>query len=155
MIDSSSGLTKLDLAEFYIRTLDWIIPQLADRPVALVRAPEGIGAQLFFQKNPESLAIHGVDSISKAQAGHPAMVINSPEALLGAVQMSTIEFHTWNATGVDLKRPDRFVLDLDPDPALPWKSMVEATQLTLTVLDELGLKSVSYTHLTLPTIYSV
>ncbi len=55
--------------------------------------------------------------------------------------MSTIELHTWNATGVDLKRPDRFVLDLDPDPALPWKSMVEATQLTLTVLDELGLKS--------------
>ena len=141
VIDSSSGLTKRDLAEFYIRTLDWIIPQLADRPVALVRAPEGIGAQLFFQKNPESLAIHGIDSISKAQAGHPAMVINSPEALLGAVQMSTIELHTWNATGADLKRPDRFVLDLDPDPALPWKSMVEATQLTLTVLDELGLKS--------------
>lgn len=141
VIDSSSGLTKRDLAEFYIRTLDWIIPQLADRPVALMRAPEGIGAQLFFQKNPESLAIQGIDSISKAQAGHPAMVINSPEALLGAVQMSTIEFHTWNATGADLKRPDRFVLDLDPDPALPWKSMVEATQLTLTVLDELGLKA--------------
>ena len=55
--------------------------------------------------------------------------------------MSTIELHTWNATGADLKRPDRFVLDLDPDPALPWKSMVEATQLTLTVLDELGLKA--------------
>lgn len=141
VIDSSSGLTKRDLAEFYIRTLDWIIPQLADRPVALVRAPEGIGAQLFFQKNPESLAIQGIDSISKAQAGHPAMVINSPEALLGAVQMSTIELHTWNATSADLKRPDRFVLDLDPDPSLPWKSMVEATQLTLTVLDELGLKS--------------
>lgn len=48
VIDSSSSLTKRDLAEFYIRTLDWIIPQLADRPVALVRAPEGIGAQLFF-----------------------------------------------------------------------------------------------------------
>ncbi len=141
VIDSSSGLTKRDLAEFYIRTLGWIIPQLADRPVALVRAPEGIGAQLFFQKNPESLAIQGIDAISKVQAGHPAMVINSPEALLGAVQMSTIELHTWNATGADLKRPDRFVLDLDPDPALPWTSMVEATQLTLTVLDELGLKS--------------
>lgn len=141
VIDSGSGLTKRDLAEFYIRTLDWIIPQLADRPVALVRAPEGIGAQLFFQKNPESLAIQGIDAISKAQAAHPAMVINSPEALLGAVQMSTIELHTWNATGADLKRPDRFVLDLDPDPTLPWTSMVEATQLTLTVLDELGLKS--------------
>jgi bifunctional non-homologous end joining protein LigD len=55
--------------------------------------------------------------------------------------MSTIELHTWNAVSKDLHRPDRFILDLDPDPALPWKSMVEATQLTLTVLDELGLKS--------------
>lgn len=141
VIDPSSGLTKRDLAEFYVRTVDWIVPQLASRPVALVRAPEGIGAQLFFQKNPEGLAIPGIDSISKAQAKHPAMVINSPEALLGAVQMSTIELHTWNATSADLQRPDRFVLDLDPDPSLPWKSMVEATQLTLTVLDELGLQS--------------
>jgi bifunctional non-homologous end joining protein LigD len=69
------------------------------------------------------------------------MLINNIEALIGAVQMSTIELHTWNAVSKDLHRPDRFILDLDPDPALPWKSMVEATQLTLTVLDELGLKS--------------
>jgi hypothetical protein len=57
--------------------------------------------------------------------------------------MSTIELHSWNATTADLNLPDRFVLDLDPDPALPWKSMVEATQLTLTVLDELGLRAFS------------
>jgi bifunctional non-homologous end joining protein LigD len=69
------------------------------------------------------------------------MLINNAEALIGAVQMSTVELHTWNATTVDLDKPDRFVLDLDPDPALPWKSMVEATALTLTVLDELGLKA--------------
>jgi bifunctional non-homologous end joining protein LigD len=55
--------------------------------------------------------------------------------------MSTVELHTWNATTSNLDKPDRFVLDLDPDPALPWKSMVEATQLTLSVLDELGLKA--------------
>jgi bifunctional non-homologous end joining protein LigD len=69
------------------------------------------------------------------------MIINNAEALVGAVQMSTVELHTWNATSDNLDKPDRFVLDLDPDPALPWKSMVEATQLTLSVLDELGLKA--------------
>lgn len=69
------------------------------------------------------------------------MIINSAEALLGAVQMSSIEFHTWNATGDQLDQPNRFILDLDPDPALPWKTMVEAAQLTLAVLDELGLTS--------------
>ncbi|WQG57816.1 hypothetical protein RHM66_23415 [Pseudomonas sp. RTB3] len=69
------------------------------------------------------------------------MLINNIEALVGAVQMNTIELHTWNAVSKNLQKPDRFILDLDPDPALPWKSMIEATQLTLTVLDELGLKS--------------
>ncbi len=54
--------------------------------------------------------------------------------------MGTIELHTWNAVAPDLDHPDRFVLDLDPDPALPWKRMVEATQLTLTLLQEIGLR---------------
>ncbi|MNM73435.1 putative ATP-dependent DNA ligase YkoU [compost metagenome] len=79
-------------------------------------------------------------SYNKAQAGQAAMVLNGAESLLGAVQMNTLELHTWNATTKDFDKPDRFVLDLDPDPALPWKAMLEATQLTLTLLDELGLK---------------
>jgi bifunctional non-homologous end joining protein LigD len=68
------------------------------------------------------------------------MVIHRADTLLGAVQMNMLELHTWNATDKDFDKPDRFVLDLDPDPALPWKAMLEATQLTLTLLDELGLK---------------
>ena len=52
--------------------------------------------------------------------------------------MGTIELHSWNAVAPDLEHPDRFVLDLDPDPALPWKRMLEATQLTQTLLDEIG-----------------
>ncbi|MGN8342515.1 DNA ligase D [Pseudomonas sp. SMV71] len=141
VIDASSGTTKLQLAEYYASVAEFILPQLADRPVALVRAPDGIAGELFFQKNAERLAIPGITSLDKSVTGHPVMIINNPEALIGAVQMSTVELHTWNATTVDLEKPDRFVLDLDPDPALPWKSMVEATQLTLTVLDELGLKA--------------
>lgn len=141
VIDASSGTTKLQLAEYYASVAEFILPELADRPVALVRAPDGIVGELFFQKNPERLAIPGITSLDKALTGQPVMIINNAEALIGAVQMSTVELHTWNATSVDLDKPDRFVLDLDPDPALPWKSMVEATQLTLSVLDELGLKA--------------
>ena len=69
------------------------------------------------------------------------MTIDTPEALVSAAQMGTIELHTWNAVAPVLDHPDRFVLDLDPDPALPWKRMVEATQLTQTLLDEIGLQS--------------
>lgn len=141
VIDAVSGTTKMQLAEYYASVAEWILPQLKDRPVALVRAPDGIAGELFFQKNAERLAIPGITTLDKDLTGQPVMLINNAEALIGAVQMSTVELHTWNATTVDLEKPDRFVLDLDPDPALPWKSMVEATALTLTVLDELGLKA--------------
>ncbi|WP_223433317.1 DNA ligase D [Pseudomonas sp. GL-B-26] len=141
VIDASSGTTKVQLAEYYASVAEWILPELKDRPVALVRAPDGIAGELFFQKNAEHLAIPGITTLDKALTGQPVMIINNAEALVGAVQMSTVELHTWNATSDNLDKPDRFVLDLDPDPALPWKSMVEATQLTLSVLDELGLRA--------------
>ncbi|MHC8320962.1 DNA ligase D [Pseudomonas sp. GB2N2] len=141
VIDASSGTTKVQLAEYYASVAEWILPELKDRPVALVRAPDGIAGELFFQKNADRLAIPGITVLDKALTGQPIMLINSAEALIGAVQMSTVELHTWNAISDNLDKPDRFVLDLDPDPALPWKSMVEATQLTLSVLDELGLKA--------------
>jgi len=141
VIDASSGTTKVQLAQYYASVAEWILPELKDRPVALVRAPDGIAGELFFQKNAERLAIPGITTLDKALTGQPVMIINNAEALIGAVQMSTVELHTWNATSDNLDKPDRFVLDLDPDPALPWKSMVEATQLTLSVLDELGLKA--------------
>jgi bifunctional non-homologous end joining protein LigD len=141
VIDATSGTTKVQLAEYYASVAEWILPELKDRPVALVRAPDGIAGELFFQKNAERLAIPGITTLDKELTGQPVMIINNAEALIGAVQMSTVELHTWNATSDNLDKPDRFVLDLDPDPALPWKSMVEATQLTLSVLDELGLKA--------------
>lgn len=140
VVDATIGATKRQVAEYYAQVADWLLPQLKDRPVALVRAPDGLAGKLFFQKNAGQLHIPKVLSYSKAQAGQAAMVLNRADSLLGAVQMNTLELHTWNATNKDFDKPDRFVLDLDPDPALPWKAMLEATQLTLTLLDELGLK---------------
>lgn len=140
VIDATTGVTKREIAEYYADVAKWLMPQLKNRPVALVRAPEGLSGELFFQKNAGQLHIPGVLSYEKAEAGQAAMVLNRPDSLLGAVQMNMLELHTWNATDKDFDKPDRFVLDLDPDPALPWKSMVEATQLTLTLLDELGLQ---------------
>lgn len=140
VIDATSGSTKRDVAGYYAQVAPWILPHLKHRPVALVRAPEGLAGELFFQKNAGQLHIPNVLTYDKAEAGQAAMVINRADTLLGAVQMNMLELHTWNATDKDFDKPDRFVLDLDPDPALPWKAMLEATQLTLTLLDELGLK---------------
>ncbi|MFJ1338975.1 non-homologous end-joining DNA ligase, partial [Pseudomonas caricapapayae] len=141
IVDASSGISKRQVAEYYALVAPWVLPHLKRRPVALVRAPDGLAGELFFQKNAAQLNIPGLESHDKAEAGQALMIIDQADTLLGAVQMNTLELHTWNATAKDFDKPDRFILDLDPDPALPWKAMLEATQLTLALLDELGLQA--------------
>ncbi|MCI0916624.1 DNA ligase D [Pseudomonas stutzeri] len=143
IIDKTIGATKMELARFYAEVAPWALPHLRHRPLALVRAPEGIDGELFFQKHTEKLSIPHITQLDTALfPDHAAlMTIDTLEALVSAAQMGTIELHTWNAVAPVLDHPDRFVLDLDPDPALPWKRMVEATQLTQTLLDEIGLQS--------------
>lgn len=143
VIDKSIGATKMELARFYAEVAPWALPYIRQRPLALVRAPEGIDGELFFQKHIEKLSIPHVTQLDTALfPKHAAlMTIDTVEALVSAAQMGTIELHTWNAVAPVLDHPDRFVLDLDPDPTLPWKRMIEATQLTQTLLDEIGLQS--------------
>lgn len=141
IIDPDSKATKKDLAVFYGEIADWILPHLDDRPVSILRVPEGINGEQFFQKHIQHLTIPGIKQLDRSlDPGHAALMeIDSLEALVGAVQMGTIELHTWGAKTTAIETPDRIILDLDPDPALPWRSVVEATRLTLAVLDELKL----------------
>jgi bifunctional non-homologous end joining protein LigD len=141
VIDKQSGSLKVDLAHFYESISDWILPHLDHRAVSLLRCPEGVEGEQFFQKHSERLAIPNIKQLDPAlDPGHARLMeIDSVQALVGAAQMGTIELHTWGSTYDQIELPDHFVLDLDPDPALPWRSMIEATQLTLSVLDELGL----------------
>ncbi|KRP47969.1 bifunctional non-homologous end joining protein LigD [Pseudomonas libanensis] len=143
VIDTQSGTQKQQLAQFYAGISQWILPFLRSRPVSLLRAPEGIEGEQFFQKHSERMAIPHIKQLDQAlDPGHARLMeIDSQDALVGAVQMGTVELHTWGATTDKIETPDLFVLDLDPDPALPWKAMLEAAQLTLSVLDELGLQA--------------
>ncbi|MCG2578604.1 DNA ligase D [Dechloromonas sp. XY25] len=139
VIDAESGTTKRALAEFYDSIAPHLLAQLAGRPLSLLRAPEGIAGEQFFQRHAETLAIPGLHRIATVTDDEPLIGIDSRRALIGAVQMGTVEFHSWNTDFRHIERPDRIVLDLDPDPALPWARMVEATHLVLVLLDELGL----------------
>ncbi|MBJ2283542.1 DNA ligase D [Pseudomonas sp. MF6755] len=143
VIDQQSGTQKQQLAQFYTDISRWILPFLHGRPVSLLRAPEGIDGEQFFQKHAERMAIPHIKQLDPAlDPGHARLLeIDNADALMGAVQMGTVELHTWGATTDKIETPDLFVLDLDPDPALPWKAMLEAAQLTLSVLDELGLQA--------------
>jgi len=141
IVDPDSKYTKKDVVLFYNDISDWMLPHLHERPVSILRLPDGIGGEQFFQKHVQHLAIPHITQLDVSlDPGHAALMeINNRDALVGAAQMNTIEFHTWGATSDSIETPDRITLDLDPDPALPWRSLVEATRLTLAVLDELKL----------------
>ncbi|QQC64767.1 DNA ligase D [Paraburkholderia ginsengisoli] len=142
VIDKSTGTRKIDLVQYYESVADWMLPHLQDRPVSLVRAPEDIGGELFFQKHSQKLSIPNVTQHPGLDPGHPPLItVETIEALVGAAQMGTVEFHTWNAVAANIEKPDRVVFDLDPDAALGWERMIEAAQLTRELLEELGLKS--------------
>jgi bifunctional non-homologous end joining protein LigD len=143
IIDSESGATKMELAQFYEYISPWVLPHIEDRPVSLLRAPEGVNGEQFFQKHAEHMVIPHMRQLDPSlDPGHARLMqIDSAQALVGAAQMGTIELHTWGSTSDAVETPDRIILDLDPDPALPWRSVVEAARLTLAVLDELKLKS--------------
>ncbi|MGA7781512.1 MAG: DNA ligase D [Paraburkholderia sp.] len=142
VIDKQSGASKLDLVQYYESVSDWMLPHLKDRPVSLVRAPEDIGGELFFQKHSQKLSIPNVTQHPDLDPGHPPLItIDSVKALIGAAQMGTVELHTWNALASNIEKPDRMVFDLDPDTALGWDKMIEAAQLTRSLLEELGLVS--------------
>ena len=143
VVDAASKATKLDLVGYYQRIAPHMLPHLAGRPVALVRAPAGVGGQLFFQKHGDKLAIPGIVHLErKYWPGHePMLEIASAEALAGAAQMNVIELHTWNSTTADIAHPDRVIFDLDPGEGVGWETLKEATLLTRKMLDLLGLAS--------------
>ncbi len=142
VVDPESGLTKLDLVRYYEAVADRILPHLRERPVSLVRVPEGIGSEHFFQKHPES-RMPGLTTLDPSLwPGHgPLLSVESVEALVNAAQMNVIEFHTWNSTVRHIDQPDHMVFDLDPGEGVEWKHLQEAALLARTLLEELGLRS--------------
>lgn len=141
VIDPRSGITKGELAAYYLQFADLILPHLRGRPVALVRAPDGVGGELFFQKHMQKNEMPGVKLLDPAlDPGHdPLLQIDSVKGLLAAAQMNVIELHTWNAVSKAIAKPDRMSFDLDPGEGIEWPAMQQAALLLHTLLDELGL----------------
>jgi len=141
VIDKQSGITKLQLIQCYAAMSPLLLPHLRDRPVALVRAPDGIGGELFFQKHADKASLPGVVRLpQELDPGHaPLMKIDDLQGLLSAVQMNTIELHTWNGTDRAIGTPDRMTFDLDPGEGVSWARIREGTHLVHAFLQELGL----------------
>jgi bifunctional non-homologous end joining protein LigD len=139
----SLGITKLELVRYCEEVGERLLEHLKRRPLSLVRCPDGAEGKCFYQRHPLAHARAGDVLTFKREgsAKRAYMYVETLESILRAVQNGAVEFHTWGCTIPDVKHPDRFTIDLDPDPALPWRQLVEATKLTRALLDGLGLKS--------------
>ncbi|SOZ39499.1 DNA ligase D [Cupriavidus neocaledonicus] len=143
VIDAGSGLTKGELVRYYERAAPLMLPHLRGRPIAMVRAPSGVGGEQFFQRHSDTLRVEGLNVLDPGLwPGHPALLeIASAEALVAAAQLNVVEFHTWNASKRSIDRPNRIIFDLDPGEGVPWAQVREAAALMKALLDELGLSS--------------
>jgi bifunctional non-homologous end joining protein LigD len=142
VMDPESGVTKVDLVRYYALVGELMMAHLKDRPVSLVRAPEGVGGELFFQKHVADPAkMPGVVQLDRAlDPEHPSMTaIGNEEGLLSSAQWNVVEIHSQNATAKRYDTPDRMVFDLDPGEGVEWPAMQEAATLVRAFLQDLGL----------------
>lgn len=139
----AQGITKRELAEYYAAVADWVLPGIIDRPLTLVRCPQGRAKQCFFQKHlTETLPapVHGVDIEEKDERATYIVVRDLP-GLITLVQFGALELHPWPARADRQDRPDRLIFDLDPGPGVTVKRLVAAARELRDTLAELGLQS--------------
>lgn len=143
IIFAKEKLTKQDVADYFQAVQKFILPEIIDRPLSLVRSPEGTRHKGFFQKHisgkiPPSL--EPVDIKEKTET-RQYVTAQSADSLTALVQMGAFEIHSWNCRKDDVEHPDQIVMDFDPGPGVSWKQVVAAAFDLKEILDHLKLKS--------------
>jgi bifunctional non-homologous end joining protein LigD len=145
VLDPETGLTKAQLAEYYWAVAERMLPHIANRPLSLVRCPEGAGKPCFYQKHVNHMLPPGVEGIDvpdkKTGIPEPYITLSTPEALAGLAQMGVLEVHPWGSCNDDLEHPDRMIFDLDPDEDLSWPTLCKAAAEVRQRLKKAGLVS--------------
>ena len=135
------GITKADLADYYERICEWMLPHIRFRPVSMQRFPDGIGGKGFFHKDvPDYFPkwIRRVE-VPKSNGTVTHMVVCDAAALVYLVGQNTITPHVWLSRADRLWQPDRMVIDLDPAPLSDFNAVRRAAHATGELLRELGL----------------
>jgi bifunctional non-homologous end joining protein LigD len=143
VVFADAGIDKGRVAEYYRAIADWILPGLVERPLSLVRCPDGADGACFFQKHHAPALGKHVHAIPLQQKSgtEDYLYVRDAAGLLELVQMNTLEFHPWGARIGDTEHPDRLVFDLDPDAGVAWPQVRAAAREVRAQLATHGLES--------------
>ncbi len=143
IVFKSAKISKGDVASYYQAIAPWLLREMANRPLSLVRCPSGAEGTCFFQKHYLESLGGAVKAIKLRQKDgvEDYIYVDDAAGVLALVQMNTLEFHPWGSRIDASELPDRMVFDLDPDPGLDWKDVVAAARDVRARLRETGLES--------------
>jgi len=131
-VDSETKLTKQQLADYFWAVREHMLPHIVNRPLSLVRCPQGSTKPCFFQKHVTESVPDGIDGIDirgrRSGAVESYITLSGALGLAGLAQMGVLEIHPWGSTNNDIEKPDRLVFDLDPDQSIPWKTLAESAK---------------------------
>ncbi|MHB8529670.1 MAG: DNA ligase D [Caulobacteraceae bacterium] len=141
-IFAGSGVTKLDLALYYARVGDWLLPELLRRPVTMFRCPSGSLKDCFYQRHAFAGLPPGVETVDLADEEERAafITVTEPKGYLALTQFGAIEFHLWGCHIDDPEHPDRLIIDLDPDADLIWPRVCDAAEILRERLQTMGFR---------------
>ena len=124
------GITKRELLEYYAVVAERMLPHVVNRPLTLVRCPEGYRKPCFFQKHPNKKVPEGIRSVAvrEKDGKAPYSVIDDERGLFGLVQLGALEIHTWGSHADDPEHPDLLVFDLDPDPSVAFATVTASAR---------------------------
>ncbi|KRG42842.1 ATP-dependent DNA ligase [Stenotrophomonas panacihumi] len=122
------GITKQQVWDYYRAVMPWLLPEIADRPLSIIRCPAGTGRACFFQKH-HTAGLERVDAVRlKEEGGHAGqyLVVRDEASVMELVQFNALEFHPWGSHAEQPGRADRVVFDLDPGPDVPFAEVKRA-----------------------------